>query len=126
MKQSNTFDIVCIGKVLKYIKNIEKAYATFSIVNADDLAENELCHLAITQIITNIYEAKQKMQNTTLEKVPLFNKIGLKAARNIASHDYDSLDFDVVYKRTCQLLKPEVQNELEAAIDDIKRSNTSD
>ena len=120
MKQSNKLDVICINKILKYIKNINEAYDTFQIGSADDLEKNVICHLAITQIITNIYEIKLKIQDATLAKMPLFYKIGLKAARNIASHDYDSLDFDIIYKRTCQLLKPEVLNELETIKNDIK------
>jgi uncharacterized protein with HEPN domain len=120
VKKSNEVDVVCINKILKYIENISDAYATFQISNADNLARNEICHLAITQIITNIYVIKLKMQDVTLDKTPLFNKIGLKAARNIASHDYDSLDFDIIYKCTCRLLNPEVFKELETVKNDIK------
>ena len=58
--------------------------------------------------------------------MPLFSKIGLKASRNIASHDYDSLDFDVIYKRTRQLLKSEVADELEAVKNGVKQDNTCD
>ena len=126
MKQSSELDIVCIGKILKYIQTINNAYTKFDITNADDLAGNDICQLAITQAVTNIYELRQKIQADTLSQMPLFSKIRLKAARNIASHDYDSLDFDVVYKRTSQLLKSEVADELEAVKDGIKQDSTGD
>jgi len=48
------------------------------------------------------------------------DKIRLKAARNIASHDYDSLDFDIIYRRTMQLISKEVSDELEAVIGDLE------
>ncbi|MCL2851559.1 MAG: hypothetical protein FWE20_00790 [Defluviitaleaceae bacterium] len=126
MKQSYKLDEVCIERILRYIKNIHDAYMTFKITSADELASNDLAHLAITQIITNIYELRQKISADTLAKVPLFDKIGLKAARNIASHDYDSLDFDIIYRRTQQLIKPEIYAELERVRDVIKRDRTSD
>ena len=46
--------------------------------------------------------------------------ISLKAARNIASHDYDSLDFKVIYIRTKQLLNPAITAELEATKHDLR------
>jgi len=126
MKQSDRLDIVCISKLLKYIQTLRDAYGMFNITSAEDLAANDICQLAVTQIITNIYELKLKMRSKTLDRTPVFNKIGLKASRNIASHDYDSLDFEIIYKRTCQLLKQEVSDELEAAKDAVKRDNTGD
>ena len=57
---------------------------------------------------------------------PAFDKILLKAARNIASHDYDSLDFEIIYRRTLQLLNPKVSQELEAVVNDFEQSDTGD
>ena len=98
MKQSKKFDAICIGKILKYIHTINEAYTMFGISNADDLDGNSVCQLAVTQAITNIYQLRQKIQEETLVLMPLFAKLrlGLKAARNIASHDYDSLDFSII------------------------------
>lgn len=126
MKKSDRLDSICISRLLKYIQTLRDAYDMFNITNADDLAANDICQLAVTQIITNIYELKLKMQSKSLDKTPLFNKIGLRASRNIASHDYDSLDFEIIYKQTCQLLCQEVSDELEAAKDAIKRNSTGD
>ena len=69
-------------------------------------------------MITNIYEIKKKIRLETLAKAPSFDRILLKVARNIASHDYESLDFEIVYKRTMQLIKEEVSEELEAIKND--------
>ena len=126
MKHSKKLDAICIGKILKYIQTINDAYNTFSIGSGDDLDGNGICQLAIAQAITNIYQLRQKIQEETLTKMPMFNRIGLKAARNIASHDYDSLDFNIVYKRTLQLLRQELSDELEAVKDDIEQCNTGD
>jgi len=60
MNQSYALDMACIKKILKYTQSIRYAYEVYKIGSASELSENELCHLAITQILTNIYEAKEK------------------------------------------------------------------
>ena len=128
MKQSYELDAVCIRKILKHIKAINSAYTTFKIGNSENLEHNDICQLAITQALTNIHQLRQKIQDETLAKVPLFAKLrlGLKAARNIASHDYDSLDFGIIYKITNRLLDQALIDELEAAKNVIEQSDQSD
>ena len=128
MKQSGRVDIVCIDKILKYIWIIRNAYETFNIGNAKDLEEHDLCQLAVTQAVTNIYELYKKMREDTLSKAPSFSKIrlGLKAARNIASHEYGSLDFGIIYRLTNQLLNQTIIDELEAIRNDLKQNSTGD
>ena len=128
MKQSKDFDAICIGKILKYIQTINDAYSTLNIRSVDDLVGNAICQLAVTQAITNIYELRQKIQDETLVQMPLFVKLrlGLKAARNIASHDYDSLDFGAIYSITHRLFDQRVISELEAVKNDIEHGYTSD
>jgi len=62
----------------------------------------------------------------TIAKVPTVDKVRLKTARNIASHDYDSLDFDIIYRITLQLISKEVSKELEAVANDFQQSDASD
>jgi len=128
MNQSHKLDIICIDKILKYVKTINDACAMFNIGSADDLENNHICQLAITQAITNIYELRQKMQDTTLTEMAQFSKLrlGLKAARNIASHDYDSLDFGIINRIVKQLSSQALIKELEMARDGIRQNNPSD
>ena len=126
MKQSSKRDLICINKIIKYIALISKAYRNAKIKTLEDFEADEVCQLAIAQAITNIYEVKKNIQTETLKKTPVFDNILLKAARNIASHDYDSLDFKIVYKRTEQLLSDKVKQELEVTINDIKQDSESD
>jgi uncharacterized protein with HEPN domain len=126
MIQSDNTDLIYINKLRKYIVDLKETYNTLGISNADELAENTIGRYAITQIITNIYEDKLKIQEKALIKIPLINKISLKTARHIASHDYGRVDFDIIFKRTEQLLKPEVLSELEAVINDFEKGQTSD
>ena len=128
MKQSNTLDTVCITKILKHIQTISDAQSMFNIAHTDDLESNHICQLAITQAITNIYELRQRIQAETIAKMPLFTqlKLGLKAARNIASHDYDSLDFGIIYKIINRLTSQQVIIELEAVKNGIPTDDSSD
>ena len=125
MKQPYNFDSDCISKILKYIKAISDAYTMFGIDSAENLRGSHICQLAVTQAITNIYEIKKRMSSNALAQTPNFDKIGLKAARNIASHNYESLDFGIIFKRTRQLLNPEISKELEEAKDGIQRSKAN-
>ena len=64
------------------------------------------------------------MTNEVLSKLPEFDKIRLANARNIASHDYDSLDFEIIY-RMCErrLLSDTAKNELEGALKSYEADN---
>lgn len=126
MKQEYNLDLECITKILKYTKAISDAYTMFEITNVEGLKRNHVCQLAVTQAITNIHEIKKRMSQDVLVQMPLFGKIGLKAVRNIASHDYDSLDFGIIFRRTRQLLASEVNKELEEAKNGIERSQADD
>jgi len=126
MKQSVETDIVCIERILKYVDLISDAYSMFNIGSETDLKNSHVCQLAVAQAITNINELRKKLRDETVKKMPLFGSVRLKAARNIASHDYDSLDFDIIYKRTQQILNPEVNSELEAMKNAFESSNTND
>jgi uncharacterized protein with HEPN domain len=128
MKPSDTFDFICVEKILKHIQTINDAYVLFNITNANDLAENHLCQLAVTQAITNIHELRQRIQESTINKMLMFAslRLGLKAARNIASHDYDSLDFGIIFKMVNKLTDTQVIRELEAVIHAIQSNHPSD
>jgi len=116
MKQSDKLDIICATKILRHIQSITDAYKVFNIVKAEDFKVNHICQLAVAQAMTNIYELWKKLQAETIEKMPNLSTVRLKATRNIASHDYDSLDFDILYNQTQKLMKPEIRKELEAVI----------
>ena len=117
MKNNSKTDKIFIEKILRYIGDIKDCFERYMIKSHMDLENERLAQYAITQIITNIHELKKKMTNEVLSKMPEFDKIRLAYARNIASHDYDSLDFEAVY-RICKrrLLSENVRNELEGVL----------
>lgn len=88
------------------------------------MADKKLAQFAIIQIITNIHELKKKLTDEVLLKLPEFDKIRLANARNIASHDYDSLDFEAIYticKR--RRLGDNVKKEMEGVLKSYENNN---
>ena len=124
MKKNSNTDKICIEKILRYVGDIRECFEHYDIKSYRDLESKRLAQYAITQIITNIHELKKKMTDEVLSKLPEFDKIRLANARNIASHDYDSLDFEIVY-RMCErrLLSDTAKNELEGVLKSYEADN---
>lgn len=125
MKKSNRLDVVCIDLILKYIGNLREAYDTYNITSKVELKRATLCHLAVTQLITNIYQSKQKMSEKIIDDTPIFSRLqkALKAARNIASHEYGELNFGLLHELATELLAKDLIEELEAIKDALKHNS---
>jgi uncharacterized protein with HEPN domain len=116
MRQTEKTDVICIEKVLRYIALINETYSKFSVRSLENLEDDAICQLAIAQLMTNIHEVQKKIRTETMDKLPLFSALRsrLKAARNIASHDYESVSFEIVYSTTKRLTDVHTIKELEA------------
>ena len=112
MKQSNEQDIKNLNSITKSLVNIKKAFEQNNINNTNNLKNDEITQAACTQFITNIQELKKKLQDETYNKLVELNKIKLSGARNIASHDYDSIDFNIIYYICERLIKPVIFAEI--------------
>ena len=77
---------------------------------------------ACTQFITNIQEAKKKLQDETYNKLVELNKVKLANARNIASHDYDSVDFGIIYDICNRLTKSIILSEVYAVLAEVEKA----
>ena len=122
MKKSDESDKLKLNSIIKSISNIKKAFTQNQISNVNNLKNDELTQAACTQLITNIQEAKKKLQDETYNKLIELNKIKLAGVRNIASHDYDSLDFSVIYYICRDLIKANVLSEVYAVLADIEKA----
>jgi len=111
-------NIQCIGRILKWINKMRNLLNEFSILDFDDFENNETCQLAISQLITNVYELVRKIDENFYIHIPKFIKLRnrIKLSRNIASHEYEFLDLDIVYRLVLNLTDEKIINELEAAI----------
>ena len=106
-------DKACIEKILKYINDIKTCFSHFSINSFEDLRNTRLAQLAITQSITNIHETKRLISQDVLDRISDFANIKIAAARNIASHDYESVNFKIIYDVCNKLMASNVMGVLE-------------
>jgi uncharacterized protein with HEPN domain len=117
MEKNHENDIVYIEKILKYISLIEETFGHFNITGAEELILSEIAELAVTQIITNIYESKKKLSGEALNNLTEFNKLRISGARNIASHDYENLNFHIIYSICEKLVSEKIRKELEDGLE---------
>ena len=117
MKPGIKTDSICAGKILKYVNDIKDCFEHFNIISHNDFKAARLSQFAITQIITNIYEIKKMVTPETLTSLPEFNKIKIAGARNIASHDYEQINFRMIYDICDMLMNKKVLDELKGVVD---------
>ena len=126
MKKSNELDIQKLNRIIKSLTNIKNGFEQNEINNANDLKNDEMTQAACTQFITNIQEAKKKLQDETYNKLVELNRVKLAEARNIASHDYDSIDFVIIYRICERLVKPAIFAEVSAVLSETERRADDD
>ena len=114
-------NLQCIEKILRWTNKMKAVFTEFNINSLEDFENSETCQLAVTQLITNIHELYKKIDEETLEKLPLLSELRrrIKTARNIASHEYEELDLDTIYRTVRRLIKTTLIEELEGAINDF-------
>jgi len=125
MKQSIKHDVRKLININKWIICIGAGLENQNIQNVNDFKKNLFVQAACTQLITNIYQDKQILQKDTNQKLILLNQIKLETSRNIASHDYDNVDFNIIYAVCQKLLKDEIRYEIDTVIKAIE-NNTED
>jgi len=116
MKLSKEQDLQKLNSILKTIENISKCFEQHKINNSNNLKNDEIAQAACTQFITNIYECKKKLTTDTFNELVELNKIKVAGARHVASHDYDSVNFIVVYSICNQLNQEVIISELNRTI----------
>ena len=128
MKQSATMDVQCLERIINHIGSIKKAFEFFKIRALTDFVNSDVCQLAVTQAITNISELRRKLSTDTLDKLILFSKMGivLKTARNIAGHDYEMLDFGIIFDTANKLQRKQLLDEMEVMIDELADDKQGD
>ena len=126
MKKSYSTDIQCITKILRYVDDIQSILANDNIKSFQDLSKSLSAKYAVTQLITNVYELSRKLQDTTLQTLKNFNSPVLRKARQIASHDYDAIDFRSIYNLCMSLTGATVRNELKECLEAAEDANSSD
>lgn len=95
-----SIDEQCISKIEKYVTKINELYSLVEHLS-DIQIEDGFYGLALTQCLTNLYELVIKVSSEELsyKLMPILQKT--KTTRNIASHDYDSINWNII-KRNCK------------------------
>ena len=119
-------DLQKLNGIIKSITNISKCFEQHKIENSNNLKNDEIAQAACTQFITNIYENKKKLQNETFNKLVELNKIKIAGARHIASHDYDSVNFIVIYSICNQLIQETILSELRKVITETEEDESNE
>lgn len=99
---------------------------TFNINSADVLRKSEFAQRIYTQCITTIEANKRLLDSKTISYLILFNKINLKRTRDISSHDYGSVDMNIVYRISTKLLDKSVLSELRKELIQFKELEAGD
>ena len=99
-------DRIILQKIQNYIQRIAPIYETIK-----DMPEHQLLELndsfALTQYLTNIHSLFQNISSDEIFRLQVdFGIKALSTCRNIAAHDYDSLDWARV-KQICKKLLSE-------------------
>jgi uncharacterized protein YutE (UPF0331/DUF86 family) len=95
-----SIDEQCLQKIEKYVGKMKEAYETIKDLNDDEIDQG-LVGYALAQCFTNLYETVSRVTNDELsEKLwPILKRT--RIARNIAAHDYDSINWDIM-KENCR------------------------
>ncbi|MCL2351931.1 MAG: DUF86 domain-containing protein [Firmicutes bacterium] len=126
MRESSEYDAQKINSIIRHILNIKKCFALNGIIDPNNLKHDEISQAACTQFITNIYEAKNKLGEERSNMLNELNKINLSGARNIASHDYDNIDFGIIYSICKKLTASKVLSELYAVLATLEGDGQND
>ena len=121
MKKSRELDITKLKRIMKSLTNIDKVFRLNNINNPNDLKNDEISQAAVTQFITNIHEAKIKLRLITYNRLINLNKIKLAGIRHISSHDYDNLEFNIIYYICIKLIKAPILNEVRKVLEEISK-----
>ena len=120
MKKDTANDKQYAAKILAHILDMAQVLEFEKIKSDAELENSVAAKFAITQLITNIYELTRNIQPATLQALRNFANIKLRTTRQIASHDYGSIDFRLVYAIAMKLTSPTVRKELSRFIEGAK------
>lgn len=99
-----SLDEQCLQKIEKYTAKIREAFKQIENLTAVEI-DKGLAGYALTQCLTNLYETVVRVnsENLTVKLLPILKRT--KITRNIASHDYDSINWDIVKDLSRFILK---------------------
>ncbi len=94
------------------ISDLKDSLQEFKIQSFQDLKNSRFGKYSITQIITIIYGLSTHIRETMLKRLLAFNGIDMNVTRNISSHNYDALNYRILYSIIEKLIDDKIFNEL--------------
>lgn len=116
MTKSTSSNINYITRIIKEIHVLRDGMKTFNTDSAASLKKSDFAQRICTQCITTIEANKRLLSDGVLSRIPLFNAINLKRTRDISSHDYGSVDMNIVYRICTKLTEKGVLFELRSEL----------
>ena len=99
----NRTDKVLLLKIQRYLTHLAAVYDVIKDMSDVEL-EDELLAYSAAQLITNLKESYDMLESEEMhERYKLLRKPSIVKIRNIASHDYESLNWSIV-KSGCKAL----------------------
>jgi len=120
MTKSVSGNINNISRIVKEIHVLRDGMRTFNIDSASALKKSNFAQRICTQCITTIEANKRLLGDEVISNLPLFNAINLKRTRDISSHDYGSVDMNIVYRICTKLAEKGVLFELRSELKHLK------
>ncbi len=98
-------------KIKKYVKKVRKLYPKIADLESEEIDEGD-DGAALIQYMTNLHELYDLLpENRLSDKLVVLGSKKVKTLRNIASHDYDSINWDMA-KQSCRVLIKTIDDEL--------------
>jgi len=109
-------------KISKHLNKLNTLYS--SIVNLTDTEiDDGIEGLALTQCITNLFELSSRIDNDdVLERLSMLSSGRVARVRNIASHDYDSINWSIIKNICRKILSSITIDVINELLDDINKS----
>ena len=110
-------DRIILQKIQKYKSRISRLYSIIENLSPGDIEEKDEAY-ALTQYLTNIHSLLVHVSNEDIQqKLFVLYSNNLIKCRNIASHDYDSLNWHMVKELCRKILSEKVELAIKESLD---------
>lgn len=122
VKKSQESSINNLTQIIKEITVIGNCIKTLNINSSAELRRSDFAQRICTQCITTIEANKRLLDDTVKANTPAFNLIELKRTRDISSHDYGSVDMNIVYRICQKLTDKQILSELTSELESLEET----
>ena len=110
-------DRIILQKIQKYKSRISRLYSIIENLSPGDIEEKDEAY-ALTQYLTNIHSLLVHVSNEDIQqKLFVLYSNNLIKCRNMASHDYDSLNWHMVKELCRKILSEKIELAIKESLD---------